>query len=96
MTGTRNPERLMEALGTVLDFDQSMLAEIGQADPAYFEEAREQLLKGLRDWNEDQKIPVCLNCGSPLVDWVAALAAWRCQKCGAVEDRTGDGRRSAA
>jgi hypothetical protein len=93
-----NATRLVEALGKALDFEESMLTEIGQADPAYFEEARELLLKGLRDWNEDQKIPVCLACGSPLVDWIetASECGWRCQKCGAVEDRTGDGRRAAA
>ncbi len=90
-----NAMQLLEAVGNTLDLDAPTLTEIGQADAVYFEEARELLLKALRDWNEDQKIPVCLACGSPLVDWVATLAAWRCQKCGAIEDRAGDGRRSA-
>jgi hypothetical protein len=93
-----NAMRLIEAVCKALDLDNAILAEIGQADPAYFEEARELLLKGLRDWNEDQKTPVCLNCGSPLVDFIATASecGWRCRNCGAVEDRTGDGRRSAA
>ncbi len=90
--------QILNALGTVLDLDDETLTEIGEADAAYFEEAREQLLKALRDWNEDQQIPVCLGCGSPLVDWIATVSecGWRCQNCGTIEDRVGDGRRTAA
>lgn len=88
-------ERLIENLGNVLDLDNATLTEIGQAGPEYFKEAREKLLESLKAWDDGQKIPVCLYCGSPKVDFVDATASWRCQDCGAVEERAGEGRKAA-
>jgi DNA-directed RNA polymerase subunit RPC12/RpoP len=68
---------------------------VGQADPSYFQEVREQLLKALANWDDDQKTPVCLHCGSARVDWIEATASYRCQDCGAEEERAGEGRKAA-
>ncbi len=100
-------ERLIEALGDVLDLSTPTLQEIGRADPNYFTEPREKLLEALKAWGEDRNIPVCLACGSPRVDWIewggatpapdggaeAQGCGWCCQDCGAIEDTTGEERR---
>lgn len=85
----------LEALAEHLGLELETLERISQAGPEYFETAREEVLKALRNWDADQKIPVCLYCGSPKVDWIEATASYRCQECGAEEERAGEGRKAA-
>ncbi len=98
-------EGLVEAVADTLGLDLRTLERIGQAQPEYFQDAHERILDALADWEDDQKVPVCLNCGSPRVDWVegdfptgvpgeiSRECGWRCQDCGAIEDLIGKGRK---
>ena len=86
---------LILSLSWALDIDPRTLERIGQAEAPYFTEARQCIMDALRAWDEDSTVPVCLCCGSPRVDWVQRTALYRCQDCGAEEDRAGNARKGA-
>jgi hypothetical protein len=82
-------------LALTLDLAPEVFERISHADPPYFAEAREELLKALARWDDDHTVPACLSCGSPRVDWLDTLALYHCQDCGAEEERTVQARRAA-
>lgn len=83
----RRDTELLDAVSTMLALNMDSLERIAQAEPRYFEEARQGVLDALRRWDDDHKVPACLACGSPRVDWVEPMALYRCQECGAEENR---------
>lgn len=93
--GFRDTEELLALVGSALDLAPEVLERIAQAVPGYFAEAREELLKALGRWEDDHTVPACLSCGSSRVDWVEDLAIYRCQDCGAKEERAAKTRRAA-
>ena len=98
----RNEEEIQEAqglsdsapVGSALDPAQQVLVRIFQTEAGYFNRAREELLRSLRRRDDGQKVPACLACGNPRVDWVESLALFRCQDCGAEQDRVPQERRA--
>jgi hypothetical protein len=78
-------------VGSALDLAPQVLERIAQVEPRYFEQARQGVLEALRRWDDDYAVPACLDCGSPRVDWVEALALYRCQDRGA-EEKIGLGK----
>jgi predicted RNA-binding Zn-ribbon protein involved in translation (DUF1610 family) len=93
--GIDNAQELLDLVGSALDLGPEVLEHITQAEPHYFSDARQELLKALSRWDDDHTVPACLSCGSERVDWVDALAMYRCQDCGAQEERTSRTRKAA-
>ena len=91
----RTNEEILDALGDVMRLERETIEQLGQGDPEYFTEARALLLKGLRNWEDDHKIPVCLHCGSPRMEWLDEQGSWCCQDCGTIDDDAGEGWRAA-
>jgi len=83
----RDAEELLTLVASALDLAPEVLERIAQVEPRYFEQARQGVLDALLNWHDDHTVPACLSCGSPRVDWVEALAMYRCQDCGAKEER---------
>jgi DNA-directed RNA polymerase subunit RPC12/RpoP len=88
-------EQLLEAVAEHLGLEIETLERVGLADPLYFRAARQEIAQALKYWDDDQKIPVCLYCGSPRVDWIEETASYRCQVCGSEEERAAEGRKVA-
>ena len=93
--GIDNAQALLDLLGSALELGPEILEHLAQAEPHYFGVAREELLKALSRWDDDHTVPACLSCGSLRVDWVDALAMYRCQDCGAEEGRTAQAGKAA-
>ena len=88
-------QELLVRVGQALDLAPEAFERLSEVDPRYLTEARTELHSALDRWNEDHTVPACLNCGSQRVDFAGDIGRFRCQECGAEEDRTVKARKAA-
>jgi ribosomal protein L37AE/L43A len=88
-------QELLMLVGQALDLTPEAIERLSEVDPHYLTEARTELHNALERWNDDHTVPACLACGSQRVDFAGDVGMFRCQDCGAEEDRTGKVRKAA-
>ncbi len=83
----RDAQELLDRVGSALDLAPEVWERISKAENLATQTHAEELLKALWNWDGDHTVAACLGSGSSRVDWVEALAMYRCQDCGAKEKR---------